>query len=71
MFDADPFDRKAYGATRHCIYQSCDDVNHLMVGLEFSSAEAAMTFVEALQPVWGVSGAGQAWVLQEAELATY
>jgi hypothetical protein len=32
MFDADPFDRKAYGATRHCIYQSCDDVNHLMVG---------------------------------------
>ena len=40
-------------------------------GLEFSSAEAAMTFVEALRPVWGVSGAGQAWVLQEAEAATY
>ena len=56
---------------RHCIYQSSDDVNHLVVSLEFSSGEAADTFRKALQPVWDVSGAGQAWVLQEAEAATY
>jgi hypothetical protein len=42
-----------------------------VVSLEFSSGEAADTFRKALQPVWDVSGAGQAWVLQEAEAATY
>jgi len=42
-----------------------------MLSLEFPSTDQAKTFLNLLQPVWEVSGAGQAWVLQEAEAATY
>jgi hypothetical protein len=41
-----------------------------MLSLEFRSAEAAKTFRKALEPAWEVSGAGQAWVLGQAEAAT-
>jgi hypothetical protein len=41
-----------------------------MLSLEFPSAKEAKSFLDVLQPVWDVSGAGQAWVLQEAEAAT-
>jgi hypothetical protein len=42
-----------------------------MLSLEFPSADQAEAFRSALQPVWDVSGAGQAWILHEAEAATY
>ena len=42
-----------------------------MLSLEFPSADHAKTFLTLLQPVWDVSGAQRAWVLQEAEAATY
>jgi hypothetical protein len=41
-----------------------------MVSLEFPSAQEAKTFRKALQPVWEVSGARQAWVLEQAAAAT-
>jgi hypothetical protein len=71
VFDQDPMGRKAAWVSHHWIYQDCDDPNHLMLSLEFPSAEKAKTFCNVLQPVWDMSGAGQAWVLQESETATY
>jgi quinol monooxygenase YgiN len=73
IFDQDPMGRKPHGVTRHWIYQDADDPNHLMLSLEFSSAEEAKGFLNepALQQVWDRSGAAQAWVLQEAEATTY
>jgi hypothetical protein len=70
-FDQDPMGRKPHGVTRHWLYRDAEDPGHLMLGLEFSSAEQAKAFRNALAPVWAVSGAGQAWILQQAETATY
>jgi hypothetical protein len=66
VFDQDPMGRNQHGVVRHCIYQDLDDPNHLMLSLEFPSAEQAKTFRDALQPVWKVSGAVQASALEEA-----
>jgi hypothetical protein len=66
VFDQDPMGRNRHGVVRHWIYQDSDDANHLMLSLEFPSAEQAKIFRDTLQPVWEVSGAMQAWVLQEA-----
>jgi hypothetical protein len=71
IFDQDPLGRKPHGVTRHWLYRDTDDPNHLMLSLEFPSADHAKTFLTLLQPVWDVSGAQRAWVLQEAEAATY
>jgi hypothetical protein len=37
--------------TRHWIYQDCEDPNHLMLRLEFPSAEQAKVFGKALEPL--------------------
>jgi hypothetical protein len=71
MFDQDPMGRREHGVTRYRILRDPHDSNHLMVSLEFSSAEEANNFRKTLQPVWEISGAGRAWVLKEAEEATY
>jgi len=41
-----------------------------MLCLEFPSAEQAKVFRKALEPVREASGAGQAWVLEQATAAT-
>ncbi len=41
-----------------------------MLSLEFPSAEQAKVFRKALEPVWEASGAGQAWMLEQAAAAT-
>ncbi|MBN1628878.1 MAG: hypothetical protein JW990_03870 [Thermoleophilia bacterium] len=66
VFDQDPMGRSAQGVTRHCIYRDSEDPNHLMLSLEFATADEAHTFRKALEPVWDMSGARRAWVLQEA-----
>jgi len=53
IFDRDPVGRAPHGVTRHWIYQDCEDPNHLMLSLEFPSAEQAKVFRKALEPVWG------------------
>jgi hypothetical protein len=70
IFDQDPMGRARHGVTRHWLYQDCEDPNHIMVSLEFPSAQQAKRFRKALQPVWEVSGARQAWVLEQAAAAT-
>jgi hypothetical protein len=59
--------RQQHGVTRHRIYQDCEDPNHSMLSREVPSAEEAKTFRKALEPVWEVSDARQAWVLEQAE----
>jgi hypothetical protein len=70
VFDQDPMGRKAHGVTSHRIHHDIEDPNHLMLSLEFPSPKEAKMFRSALQPVWKVSGAGQAWVLHEDEAVT-
>lgn len=71
VFDQDPLGRKQHGVTNHRIYQDAEDPKHLMLSLEFRSDAEANTFRELLQPVWEVSGAGQAWLLHDSEAAQH
>jgi hypothetical protein len=71
MFDRDPMDRGGHGVTRHWLYQEAGDPNHIILSLEFPSAERAKAFLNALEPVRDVSGVVLAWVLDESETAEY
>lgn len=71
VFDQDPLRRKQHGVTNHRIYQDSEDPKHLMLSLEFRSDAEANTFRELVQPVWEVSGAGQVWLLHDAEAAQH
>jgi hypothetical protein len=71
MFDRDPMDRGGRGVTRHWIYGDADDPEHVILSLEFRTAQAARTFLAALEPVRDVSGVIQASILEEAEAVTY
>ena len=73
VFDTDPVGRKAHGATRHWIHQSHADPNRFMLSIEFPSTEAAEAFLNepTLKHSWEISGAGQAWVVRQAESITY
>lgn len=52
IFDQDPVGRAQQGVTRHWLYQDCEDPNHLMLSLEFPSAQEAKVSARALEPVW-------------------
>jgi uncharacterized protein YciI len=67
VFDADPIDRGSHGVTRHWIHRDPDDRNHHMLGMEFATHEEARVFREVLAPMWEMSGAAQAWVLEAAD----
>jgi hypothetical protein len=73
VFDTDPVGRKAHGATRHWIHRDPDDPDHFILGIEFPSVAEADGFLNEpmLRGSWDVSGAGKAWVLEEAEAVTY
>jgi hypothetical protein len=49
VFDRDPMDRQGSGVTRHWIYRDADDPNHVILSLEFASAQAARTFLDLLE----------------------
>ena len=69
VFDSDPMDRTSHGVVKHWIYRDPDDPNHHVLGMEFVAAEQTKAFREALAPMWEVSGAGQAWILEQSEQA--
>jgi hypothetical protein len=73
VFDTDPVGRKAHGATRHSIHHDHDDQNHFILTMEFGSLEEARSFLDhpMLKQSWEISGAGQSWLLEEAETITY
>ena len=67
VFDADPMGREAHGVVDWWIHRDPANPNHLMLGMTFASLVQAKTFREALAPVWDVSGATQAWILEPTE----
>ena len=67
VFDSDPMDRTSYGVVKHWIYRDPEDPAHHMLGMEFATAEQTKEFREALAPMWEVSGARHAWILEQAE----
>jgi uncharacterized protein len=69
VFDSDPLDRASHGVVKHWIYRDPDDPTHHVLGMEFASTEQAKEFRRVLAPMWEVSGAGQAWILEQLEQA--
>jgi len=69
VFDTDPMGRTTHGVVKHWIYRDPDDPNHHMLEMEFATAVQATAFRRALAPMWEVSGAGQAWILEQVEQA--
>ena len=69
VFDSDPMDRTSRGVVKHWIYRDPDDPNHHVLGMEFVGTEQTKAFRQALAPMWEVSGAGQAWILEQVEQA--
>ena len=51
-FDSDPLGRKQMGVTRYRIGRKTGDPNHVMIELEFETAEAAAKMAGALQQMW-------------------
>jgi uncharacterized protein YciI len=70
VFDRDPMGRASHGVTRHWIYRAADDSTRVVLNLEFPTDEQARAFRDILQPVWDVSGAQSARILQEVEAGT-
>jgi hypothetical protein len=66
MFESDPMNRAGHGVTRSWIHQDDGDTGTVVLAMEFHSAEAAADFRRVLEPVWDISGAQRAWVLQDA-----
>lgn len=54
---------EAHGVTGYSIFRRIGDPSHLLVTLDFDTAEHAQAFREALRPVWEISGAGRSWVI--------
>ena len=51
-FDSDPLGRKQMGVTGYRIGRKSDDPNHVMIELEFETADAATKMAGALQQMW-------------------
>lgn len=51
-FDSDPINRKKSGVRRYRIFQTTDDVNFVIIDLEFDNLEQAKATQTALQNMW-------------------
>jgi hypothetical protein len=51
-FDRDPADRKGSGVRRYRILRLNDDLNYVMVDLEFDTAGEAEAFLQKMQRIW-------------------
>ncbi len=51
-FDSDPLNRRQMGVVRHRVGRRTDDPNHVMIDLEFATAEAAERMAAALRQMW-------------------
>jgi uncharacterized protein len=69
VFDKDPMDRTSHGVVKHWIYRDPDDPSHHVLGMDFAGVGQAKAFRQALAPMWEISGAGQAWILEQVERA--
>ncbi len=78
-FDKDPIGRKQSGVRRHRVLQPTDDLNYVMIDLEFDLAGQAGAFLAALQsdvwPSWEASpalvGGPQTRIVEVVEAKEY
>ena len=76
-FDGDPAGREAGGVRSYRILRPVGERDHVLVDLEFDTAEEAQAFGEKLRAVWAEAGARlgledpTARVLEEVESRTY
>ena len=51
-FDADPIGRKRSGVTRYRIYRLVENLNYVVVDLEFNNLQDAETTLASLRKLW-------------------
>jgi len=51
-FDSDPIDRKKSGVKRYRIYRPTDDLNYVVIDLEFDNFNNAQMALVALKNLW-------------------
>jgi hypothetical protein len=51
-FDSDPADRKGSGVKRYVIMRSTDDPNHVLIDLEFDTADEAEALLGSMRDIW-------------------
>jgi hypothetical protein len=51
-FDSDPVGRKQAGVRRYRVRRPVDDVNRVIIDLEFDNVTEAETFLAAMRKVW-------------------
>lgn len=52
-FDADPLGREASGVVGYRVMRAADDRNHVLIDLEFGSADDAAAMLVRLRQLWG------------------
>lgn len=79
-FDSDPVGRARNGVTGHAIFRPDDDLNYVVLNLEFSSLGQAQKFLPMLRELWKRAGdkigfggpeGVQARILDEVERVEY
>jgi heme-degrading monooxygenase HmoA len=73
-FDSDPAGRAEHGVTRHGIYRPTDDPSHVVIHLEFKTAQEAQDFLDlpALRAAWQGFGVDpETHVLEDVEVIDY
>jgi len=51
-FDSDPVGRETAGVRRYRVLRPIDGSNHVMIDLEFDTAQEAAALLEAMRAVW-------------------
>jgi hypothetical protein len=52
-FDADPIDRKKMGVKHYHVYRPANDLNYVIIDLEFVDMHSAENTLSALKKLWG------------------
>ncbi|WP_423065762.1 hypothetical protein [Devosia sp. CN2-171] len=68
-FDSDPLGRQKMGVLRHRVGRRTDDLNHVMIDLEFATSEDAERMAAALKQMW--VGAEARGLIRTPELTSF
>jgi hypothetical protein len=52
-FDSDPVNRKKMGVRRYQVMRAADNLNYVMIDLEFDTQSQAEALLAAMRAVWG------------------
>ena len=59
-FDRDPAGRKRSGVRRYRVLRPIDDLNYVIIGLDFDNASNAETFLATMREIWRSAAAAPA-----------